>query len=284
MFCRSLGLRSSASMQQFRPLSPGALLTVIRNEPGESAKYYALRYFGPVTEAKVKHILWSDLKKFGHVSMERDRDDDPPRWYPNRYQAPTPPVVKPYRPEEWDLSVLKRSDEMLQASGAMDVVEQMKYEAAPASSGDGPTPAAIGAPGRWVPPSRPIAPPLPPPRTVPRKTKPGSWEADLNSLATSALGTEALGARAESAMAALDAPSQSAPPTLAAGSGTVEQTKANVVALVRSAPGKDIHYYINKLEDPAQRLCAPALFKDLRTAGLLARTEAAEGGFVWNVV
>lgn len=285
--------RLTSDAQQYRQLSPGSLLTVIRNEPGESAKYYALRYFGPTNEPRVKHILWSDLKKFGHVTMERTTEEEPPRWYPNRYEAPQAPVVKPYRPEDWDLSVLKQMDATLSASGAADVVENMKFE-------ERVTPPRPSPGGQerlaWMPPQKLNAPPAPPPappRIVPRK--PRGWERDLSALATAAMDAEEVLGTAPSVPPSprqLEASeAASAAPAPDAGTAVAIAAQITVMDLVTKHPRKGIQFYINLIHDPAQRAIAPAIFKDLRTAGLLLRAEPdaslaeSQGAtFVWSVV
>ena len=97
--------------QQPAKISPDidSVLEVIRQDAGETAKYYADKYFDG-KEVKVSSILWNNLKKFGHVDIDRSGGGDPsasPRWFPSARYPRRGPRVSHYREEDNDLSVLK---------------------------------------------------------------------------------------------------------------------------------------------------------------------------------
>ena len=96
---------------EFRYLDAQSLLQAIHEDSGETAKYYAVRYFGPGTIRKVETLLWSDLKKNGHVDVERDAElEKPARWFPVQSYARKAPVVRRYRQDDYDLSYLAHED------------------------------------------------------------------------------------------------------------------------------------------------------------------------------
>ena len=107
MLRRVSSLLCSVPAGVYRDLDAGELLAVIQEDGGETAKYYATRYFGPKSERKVNHLLWNDLKKHGQVDMQRGSDlTATPKWFTvagTRYRAPK---VMRHRPEDHDLSVL----------------------------------------------------------------------------------------------------------------------------------------------------------------------------------
>jgi hypothetical protein len=115
-----------------------SVLEVVRQDAGETAKFYADKYFDG-SEAKVNSILWNNLKKFGHVDIDRSissennvnsfydlgennnnnnsattttttRIVNEPRWFPAARFPRRGPRVGKYRPEDNDLSVLKEQD------------------------------------------------------------------------------------------------------------------------------------------------------------------------------
>lgn len=113
----------------FRALDAAALLTVVQQDSGETAKYYAVRYFGAATEKRVQHLLWSDLKKHGHVDMTRSETQaDEPRWFIPSHVSRRAPRVSRYRAEDYDLSVLKEC-QRLGVEQEREVVEQLQGRA-----------------------------------------------------------------------------------------------------------------------------------------------------------
>jgi hypothetical protein len=97
----------------YRELDPNEVLAVVQNDGGETTAYYAARYFGPKSEQKVNHILWNDLKKRGHVDIQRGTDlSAPPRWFSTAGPAFKAPKVIRHRPEDHDLSVLKMEQDL----------------------------------------------------------------------------------------------------------------------------------------------------------------------------
>ena len=119
---------SDAGGFEYRKLTPPMLLEVVKGEPGETHEYYAKMYFGPGSENSVKHNLWTFLKKFGHVTMERSSSGEAPRWYPINFKA-KPPKVKIYDSDEWDLSVLPEH-QVKNPSKAAIIAEQRRLQAA----------------------------------------------------------------------------------------------------------------------------------------------------------
>lgn len=81
----------------------------IRNDPGMTASYYANRYFGKETIMMVNHMLWSQLKRHGKITLDRsDGVDSPPKWYPT-FDTPRQHGVARHNPDDEDLSVLKNA-------------------------------------------------------------------------------------------------------------------------------------------------------------------------------
>lgn len=109
----------------YRTLDAGELLSVIQRDHGETASYYAKRYFGPKTEMRIAHLLWADLKKHGHVDCTRVDADAAPRWFPAGGAAHRAPRVLKYRAEDHDLSVLKMEND-LGRSQEHDVVSELQ--------------------------------------------------------------------------------------------------------------------------------------------------------------
>lgn len=126
----------------YRTLNASEILAVVQEDRGETAAYYAKRYFGPKTERQVQHLLWTDLKKNGHVDIIRADMDAPPRWFPTANFAPKAPRVLKYRAEDYDLSVLKMEND-LGRSQEHDVVSalqggtQRAFGAEPKAAGKG---------------------------------------------------------------------------------------------------------------------------------------------------
>jgi hypothetical protein len=96
-----------------------SVLEVIREDAGETAKYYADKYFDG-SETKVNSILWNNLKKFGHVDLDRSpreegdggSNNDGPRWFPAARFPRRGPRVGHYREEDNDLSVLEEFEQI----------------------------------------------------------------------------------------------------------------------------------------------------------------------------
>lgn len=103
-------LRTSAvCFSSTRALTPAALLKTVRSDPGMTAAYYANRYFGMEKTMNVTHVLWSQLKRHGKVTLERsDGSEHPPRWYPI-FESPKLHEVHWHNPEDEDLSILKEA-------------------------------------------------------------------------------------------------------------------------------------------------------------------------------
>ncbi|KPI89362.1 hypothetical protein ABL78_1488 [Leptomonas seymouri] len=100
--CRVLGAAAA------RQLTPGSLLTTIRNDPGMTAVYYANRYYGKENVMQLNHMLWGVLKLGGKVDIDRaDGADEPPRWYP-LFATPRRHYVRHHNADEEDLSLLRQ--------------------------------------------------------------------------------------------------------------------------------------------------------------------------------
>uniref|UniRef100_A0A7S1MGG9 Uncharacterized protein n=1 Tax=Neobodo designis TaxID=312471 RepID=A0A7S1MGG9_NEODS len=118
----------------YRELDAGELLSVIQSDGGETATYYATRYFGPKSKRRVEHLLWHDLKKNGHVDLQRGSDlSAVPRWHSvsgPRFRAPR---VMRHREEDHDLSVLEM-EVSLGKQQESDIVSQLQSASPPAAS------------------------------------------------------------------------------------------------------------------------------------------------------
>ena len=132
--------------ENYRQLDSQSLLQAIHEDSGETAKYYATKYFGPKSLRKVETLLWSDLKKYGHVDVERDEDlQSPARWYPVQSYAQRAPIVRRYRAEDYDLSYLQhedkfdvyRSDKMRESDLEARLRTQRGYEQSQQQGGRG---------------------------------------------------------------------------------------------------------------------------------------------------
>lgn len=120
---------SSATTQRTTTILKAApdvesVLEAVREDAGETAKYYADKYFDG-SETKVNSILWNNLKRFGHVDLDRsprDGDDNEgvtsnmnsnePRWFPAARFPRRGPIVGHYREEDNDLSVLEEFEQL----------------------------------------------------------------------------------------------------------------------------------------------------------------------------
>jgi hypothetical protein len=256
----------------YRQLSPGALLTVIRSEPGEGSDYYAKMFFGPGTEPRVKHMLWNDLKRYGHVSMQRDSDTEPPRWYPNRFTPPKAPQVRLYKAEEWDLSILKEMEKDVKGSQEVDVERQVMEERPKWGS-----------------------------RTVVRKAGGNSqtsstletqksWLKELNDLATMAADAEqitpsGLPDQQTALPSGTTRSEQSSSSSFPDGVDELQtRVRAQLLRFIQLKPGQEMHSYIERLENEEEKSVAPKIFKQLRTDNVLQRTQAPGGeGFLWRL-
>ena len=88
-----------------------SVLEVVREDAGETAHYYAHRYFDG-SEVKVNAILWNKLKKYGHVDLDRGASwSNAPRWFPAARAPRRGPAVRRYNPEDNDLSLLREVKE-----------------------------------------------------------------------------------------------------------------------------------------------------------------------------
>ena len=166
---------AAAGGSHFRTLDSGSLLQVVQNDSGETSRYYALRYFGAKQERKIDQLLWNDLKKYGHVDMDRGAKlDSPARWFPivHAGAAFRAPRVRRYKPEDNDLSVLQMSDDLarVQENAVLDHLHGEAPIEIPRDRG-------IGAPAP--------APPVPESRSA-RKSR---WSSELSELAEAAKGT-----------------------------------------------------------------------------------------------
>lgn len=97
-----------------RALTPQAVLQTVREDPGMNTAYYARRYFGgatPTTVATLTHIFWSQLKKYGKVTISREpgKEEDPDGllWMPLRRERGRITHVKHHKSESEDLELLK---------------------------------------------------------------------------------------------------------------------------------------------------------------------------------
>jgi hypothetical protein len=152
----------------FRTLDSATLLEVVQNDSGETARYYALRYFGPKKERAIDLLLWSDLKKYGHVDLSRgEAMDGPARWYPVVHAGAMyrKPRVRRYNAADNDLSLLKMTDDM-----------QRQQENAVIAHLHGDAPIEIPA-------GRGIGMPAPPPKPEARAVRRSRWSMDLKQLA-----------------------------------------------------------------------------------------------------
>lgn len=92
-----------------RDLSAATLLQVVRSDPGMTADYYANRYFGGASQQmRVSHLLWTQLKQHGKVTMERDAVDEPPLWFP-LFAAPRRHAARRHCADDEDLSILREA-------------------------------------------------------------------------------------------------------------------------------------------------------------------------------
>lgn len=89
-------------------VAPPAVLDVVRKDPGQTSMYYATRYFGGVRQSAILNfVLWSELKRFGLVMVERpDGPSGEARWVPAAFAPPRRSRVRLHNAEEEDLSVL----------------------------------------------------------------------------------------------------------------------------------------------------------------------------------
>lgn len=122
-----------------RALDSAALLDVIAEDPGETARYYATRYFGGAKNEKiVVTLLWNDLKKYGFVDMDRgDSTTALAKWFPRYTLAKKGPRVKRYRAEDYDLSVLPENEDTQQEQELLKLLrssDPVKIES-PAATG-----------------------------------------------------------------------------------------------------------------------------------------------------
>lgn len=263
---------SAQAQFSYRQLSPGALLTVIRSEPGEASDYYARMFFGPGTEPRVKHMLWNDLKRYGHVSMQRDSETEPPRWYPNRFTPPKAPQVRLYKAEEWDLSILKEMEKDVKGSQEVDVERQVMEERPKWGS------RTVVRKGGNTPPSSTL------------ETQ-KSWLKELNDLASMAADAEQITPSGMSEQPTLPSgtshfgqSSGSSPGASDAMEELQTRIRAQLLRFIQVKPGQEMHSYIDRLETEEEKSIAPKIFKQLRTDNVLQRIQAPGGeGFLWRL-
>lgn len=109
LMLRTSALWMSPQRAAVRLLTTEILLETVRCDPGQTAKYYAARYFGSEQESAVSCSLWSELKRFGLVTMDRrDGPSEPPRWFAVKSQ-PYRARVSRHCDDDVDLSVLQQS-------------------------------------------------------------------------------------------------------------------------------------------------------------------------------
>ncbi|CUG84877.1 Hypothetical protein, putative [Bodo saltans] len=91
-------------------LSPPAVLDAVRKDPNQTAAYYATRYFGgPQQTSLVNFVLWSELKKFGQVLVERPHGPSgEAHWVPMAFR-PVRTRVQRHNDDDVDLSVLSHA-------------------------------------------------------------------------------------------------------------------------------------------------------------------------------
>jgi hypothetical protein len=91
-----------------RAINAANVLTAVHSDAGETAAYYATRYFGGAkNEVRVNHLLMGELKRKGYVTVDRGTEPGAPLlFYPARTQPQRGPRVTIYRAEDNDLSVL----------------------------------------------------------------------------------------------------------------------------------------------------------------------------------
>jgi hypothetical protein len=92
-------------------LSPPLVLDAVRKDPGQTAVYYATRYFGGPQQASVLNfVLWSELKRFGQVLVERpDGPSGEARWVPMAFRPTMRTNVQRHNDDDVDLSVLSHA-------------------------------------------------------------------------------------------------------------------------------------------------------------------------------
>lgn len=113
MFRRLRLSACAAASGMYRELDANELLAVIQQDGGETSTYYARRYFGPRTERRLTHLLWTDLKKRGFVDLQRGSDPSAqPRWYACEAVPFRAPKVARYNADDHDLSVLKLEQDL----------------------------------------------------------------------------------------------------------------------------------------------------------------------------
>jgi hypothetical protein len=93
----------------FKMLSPSSLIRAVQGDPGKTAAYYATRYFGKEQEPEVNHLLWTQIKRFGLVQVERpDGPNGSAIWVPT-YRPKNVSKVFRHNPDDEDLSVLRHA-------------------------------------------------------------------------------------------------------------------------------------------------------------------------------
>lgn len=148
---------TSSSQQKPSSLRPDveSVLEVVRQDAGETAKYYADKYFDG-SEVRVNSILWNNLKKFGHVDIDRSVSENSssenpfydlggssdgsnssytnqPRWFPAARFPRRGPRISRYRAEDHDLSLLKE-EETAQAEKISNILSSDEISSSTSSS------------------------------------------------------------------------------------------------------------------------------------------------------
>lgn len=114
-------------------MAPPHVLEAVRNDPRQTASYYATRYFGGAQHTStVNCVLWSELKKFGLVLLERpDGPSGEARWVPQGFSRPTRSRVQRHNDDDVDLSVL--STDVAQGGGTPSSSELVPVSTPPSA-------------------------------------------------------------------------------------------------------------------------------------------------------